>query len=147
MSGQYIVRDVLYGSSPPVTEVTAAIEVEVGTLTFRVRCTSTGGRALNMAVSGPNGYKSDISTNIQPVGTPEFLNNDRYTARTGVISSGRDGDVFQCNVTSVTSTTSNVTVRGKVHLDNFRLSTIIVLFCCSCCSNHNLTRANSSHYR
>ena len=106
-------RDVLYGSSPPVTEVTAAIEVEAGTLTFRVRCTSTGGRALNMTVSGPNGYKSDISTNIQPVSTPQFLSNDRYTAKTGVISSGRDGDVFQCNVTSVTSTTANVTVRGK----------------------------------
>ncbi|CAI8013922.1 Tenascin-R [Geodia barretti] len=64
-----------------------------------------------MAVSGPNGYNSDISTNIQPVGTPQFLSNDRYTARTEIISGGRDGDVFQCNVTSVTSTTANVTVR------------------------------------
>ena len=103
----------MYDSSPPVTEVTVAIEVEAGTLTFRVRCTSTGGRALNMVVSGPNGYNSDISANIQPVGTPLFLSNDRYTARTEIISSGRDGDVFQCNVTSLTSTTANVTVRGK----------------------------------
>ena len=114
-------RDVLYGSSHPVTEVTAAIEVEAGTLTFRVRCTSTGGRALNMAATGPNGYNSDISTNIQPVGTPEFLSNDRYTARTEVISSGRDGDVFQCNVTSITSTTSNVTVRGKDSFGRFQI--------------------------
>ncbi|CAI8048506.1 hypothetical protein GBAR_LOCUS26751, partial [Geodia barretti] len=30
----------------PITAVTAFIEVEAGTLTFRVRCTSTGGRAL-----------------------------------------------------------------------------------------------------
>ncbi|CAI8057385.1 hypothetical protein GBAR_LOCUS31274, partial [Geodia barretti] len=72
----------------PITEVTAAIEVEAGTLTFRVRCTSTGGRALNMAVSGPNGYNSDISTNIQAFGTPLFRSNDMYTARTDVISSG-----------------------------------------------------------
>ena len=62
---------VLYhSSSPPVTEVTAAIEVETGTSTFRVRCSSTGGRALDMAVSGPNGYYSNISSSIiQPVGT------------------------------------------------------------------------------
>ncbi|CAI8013530.1 Receptor-type tyrosine-protein phosphatase F, partial [Geodia barretti] len=65
-----------------------------------------------MAVSGPNGYKSDISTNIQPVGTPWFLSNDIYTARTEVISSGRDGDVFQCNATGLTSTTANVAVRA-----------------------------------
>ena len=52
---------VLYhSSSPPVTEVTAAIEVVPGTSTFRVRCSSTGSRALNMAVSGPQ-YNSDIS--------------------------------------------------------------------------------------
>ena len=45
---------VLYhSSSPPVTQVTAAIEVVAGTSTFRVRCSSTGGRALDMAVSGP----------------------------------------------------------------------------------------------
>ena len=101
----------MYHSSP---QVTAAIEVEAGTLTFRVRFNSTGGRALNMVVSGPNGYNSDISANIQPVGTPQFLSNDRYTARTEVISSGRDGGVFQCNVTSVTSTTADVTVRGII---------------------------------
>ena len=103
----------MYDSSPPVTEVTAAIEVEAGTLTFRVRCTSTGGRALNMAVSGPNGYNSDISTNIQAVGTPLFLSNDRYTARTEVISSGMGGDEFKCNVTSVDSMTDVVTVEGN----------------------------------
>ena len=106
-------RDVLYGSSHPVTEVTAAIEVEAETSTFRVRCTSTGGRALNMTVSGPNGFNSDISTNIQAVGTRRYLGSDRYTAMTDVISSGRIGDVFQCNVTSATSTTANVTVGGK----------------------------------
>ena len=119
----------MYDSSPPVTEVTAAIEVETGTLTFRVRCTSTGGRALNMAVSGPNGYNSDISTNIQPIGTPQFLSNDRYTTRTEIISGGRDGDVFQCNVTSVTSTTANVTVRGKEFIwtiSEYRLCVILM---------------------
>ncbi|CAI8031931.1 hypothetical protein GBAR_LOCUS18085, partial [Geodia barretti] len=98
----------------PITEVTAAIEVEAETSTFRVRCTSTGGRALNMTVSGPNGFNSDISTNIQAVGTRRYLGSDRYTAMTDVISSGRVGDVFQCNVTSVTSTTANVTVGAVI---------------------------------
>ena len=94
----------------------ATIEVEAGTSTFRVRCTSTGGRALNMAVSGPNGYHSDISSYIQPVGTIMYLGTDNYTARTDVIPSGREGDVYHCNVTSVTSTTGNITVRGNISL-------------------------------
>ena len=100
----------MYDSSPPVTEVTASIEVEPGTSTFRVRCTSTGGRALNMAVSGPDGYNSDITDDIEPVCTPLFLSDDRYTARTEVISSGLVGDVFQCNVTC---NVNSVTLRGK----------------------------------
>ncbi|CAI8032279.1 hypothetical protein GBAR_LOCUS18259 [Geodia barretti] len=116
----------------PITEVTAAIEVEAGTLTFRVRCNSTGGRALNMAVSGPNGYNSDISTNIQPIGTPEFLSNDRYTARTEVISSGMVGDVFQCNVTNFASHFSSVTLRAAAStitgLMQTALTTVVVMW-------------------
>ena len=111
ISVDIIVRDALYHSSISVTAVTAAIEVT--TSTFRVRCASTGGRALNMAVSGPNGYESDISSYIQPFGIPSFLRNDNYTAATDVISTGREGDVYQCNITSVASKTGNVTVRGK----------------------------------
>ena len=91
---------VLYhSSSHPVTEVTAAIEVVLGTSPFRVRCSSTGGRALDMAVSGPQ-YNSVIS-NIEPIGTRMYLGADSYTARTDVISSGSDGDMYQCSVTSV----------------------------------------------
>ena len=108
-----IVRDVLSHSSTPVTAVTATIEVVTGTSTFRVRCTSTGGRALDMDVSGPNGYSSDISSNIQPVGTRMYLGSDSYTATTEVISDGMAGDVYQCNVTSVDSRTGSVTVTGK----------------------------------
>ena len=66
-----------------------------------------------MVVSGPDGYNSAISTKIQPIGTPQFLSNDRYTARTEVISSGMVGDVFQCNVTNFASNFSSVTLRGK----------------------------------
>ena len=83
-----IVRDVQSHSSPPVTAVTGAIEVVTGTSTFRVRCTSIGGRALDMDVSGPNGYSSDISSNIHPVGTRMYLGSDSYTATTEVTSNG-----------------------------------------------------------
>ena len=104
---------VLYhSSSPPVTEITAAIEVVSGTSTFRVRCSSTGGRALDMAVSGPQ-YNSVIS-NIQPVGTRMYLGADSYTATTEIISSGSDGDMYQCSVTSVGDpVTDTVTLRGN----------------------------------
>ena len=66
-----------------------------------------------MDVSGPNGYSSDITSNIQPVGTRMYLGSDSYTATTEVISNGMAGDVYQCNVASVASRTGNVTLQGK----------------------------------
>ena len=104
----------IYHSST-VTDVTAAIEVETGTVTFRVRCTSTGGRALNMAISGPNGYVSNLTDNVQHVGGRAFMGNDSYTATSGIIYNGRVGDVYQCNVTSVESNTGSVTVQGNAY--------------------------------
>ena len=102
---------VLYhSSSPPVTEVTAAIEVVSGASTFRVRCSSTGGRALDMAVSGPQ-HNSVI--NVEPDGTRSYLGADRYIGRTSVIQSGSNGDVYQCNVTNFASNFSSVTLIGN----------------------------------
>ena len=98
--------------SCPVTAVTTIIEVEVGTATFRVRCTSAGGRPLSMAVSGPNGYSSDLH-DIELVGIGNFQGSDNYTAATEVILNGRDGDVYQCNATGISSRTSIATVRGN----------------------------------
>ena len=83
--------------------------------TFRVRCSSTGGRVLDMTVSGPNGYSTDISSRIQPVGTRQWLGSDSYTATTDIISGGRGraGEEYVCTVTSSTSNTGHTTVRGK----------------------------------
>ena len=92
--------------------MSVSIEVEAGTATFRVRCNSTGGRALDMTLSGPDGYSADISSRIQPDGSRSYLGSDTYTATTDVISDGRDGDVYQCNVNSSRSLTHNITVRG-----------------------------------
>ena len=58
---------------------------------------------------------SDISSSdIQPVGTRMYQGADSYTARTDVISSGSDGDMYQCSVTSVGDpVTGTVTLRGN----------------------------------
>ena len=43
-----------------------------------------------------------------------YLGADSYTARTDIISSGSDGDVYQCTVTSVGDpVTDTVTLRGN----------------------------------
>ena len=52
---------------------------------FRVQCTSTGGIALSMTVTGPDGYSSNLTNNIQPVGTLEYIGSDIYTATTSDI--------------------------------------------------------------
>ena len=58
-----------------------------------------------MAVSGPNGYISDLS--IEPECSRRFLGNDSYTAATD-ISDGSPGYEYQCNVTSFASNTGSV---------------------------------------
>ena len=138
---------VLYhSSSPPVTEVTAAIEVETGKSTFRVRCSSTGGRALDMAVSGPNDYYNISSSDIQPVGTRMYQGADSYNGSTEEISGGSNGDVYQCNVTNFASNFSSVTLRGNVLSHVWTLSLYSLLFLYSCCPNHHFTATNSSRY-
>ena len=60
--------------------MTASIDV-VGSATdgeFRVQCTSAGGIALSMNVTGPDGSNIDLTDNIQPVDTPEYIGDDIY---------------------------------------------------------------------
>ena len=97
----------------PVSSVTATIEVLPEEASFIVRCTSTGGRALDMTVSGPRGSTTDISSRIQPVGERRWLGSDQYTATTDLIPRGEHGDEYECNVTSSRSQTGRVSVRGK----------------------------------
>ena len=42
-------------------------------------CTSTGGRALSMRVTGPDGFNSDLN-NIQAVGDPQRIGGDDFSA-------------------------------------------------------------------
>ena len=80
---------------------------------FRVQCTSTGGIARTMSVTGPNIDNIDLTDNIQPMGTLEYTGNDIYTATTSdIITEGNDGDMYQCTVTGLTSETDSVVLRG-----------------------------------
>ena len=80
---------------------------------FRVNCTSTGGRALTMIVSGPDDYTSDLTNNIQPVGSQSWIGDDIYTATTSDIITGwNDGDMYECTVTGLTPDTDSVELRG-----------------------------------
>ena len=54
-----------------------------------MQCNSTGGRALNVTVTGPDGFNSDLNS-IQAVSDPQRI---EFSASTDVISGGRDGDI------------------------------------------------------
>ena len=95
-----------------VFSLTAKIEV-VSRMnkTFRVRCTSTGGRVLNMSVTGPD-FNSDLS-NIQAVGTLKRKGNDIYTATTGTIKKGITEELYDCTASNgVSSHTGSVGLKG-----------------------------------
>ena len=80
--------------------MTASIDMESGSDgTFRVRCTSSGGRALSMSVTGPGGFSEDLD-NIQAVGTPQRMGNDSFFATTDIISGGSDGQVYECTASN-----------------------------------------------
>ena len=130
--------------------MTATIEVLPEEASFRVRCTSTGGRALDMTVSGPRGFTTDISSRIQPVGEGRWLGSDQYTATTDPIPRGEHGDEYECNVTSSTSTTGSVSLRGIIlstwlWTHCIQSSILLTLIPCSAYSNYNFSRAFISH--
>ena len=94
--------------------MTASIVVVSGE--FRIQCRSTGGRALSMTVTGPSGYNSDLTNNIQPVGTPARTGSDEYRATTSdIVTRGSDGDEYECTASGSTSNTDNVQLRGEDH--------------------------------
>ena len=73
---------------------------------FVVNCTSTGGRALNMSVTGPDGYSSDLNS-IQSLGDLQRMGNDAFSASTDVISGGKDGSIYNCTSFNGVSQVSN----------------------------------------
>ena len=81
---------------------------------FRVRCTSTGGRVLNMSVTGPD-FKSYL-INIQAVGNQTWMGNDSYTATTGSITeSSEKHKVYYCTASNgVSSLTGCLVMKGDL---------------------------------
>ena len=68
-----------------------------------------------MSVTGPDGFNSDLN-NIQPVGDPQRIGDDEFSASTEVISGGRDGDIYQCTATNGVSShpTGSTELRGNL---------------------------------
>ena len=102
--------------SPPAVAVSARIDVvSAREGTFRVRCTSFGGRALNMSVTGPGGFSEDLD-NIQAVGTPQRMGSDSFSDSTVIISGGSDGQVYECTASNGVSSnpTGSVELRGEL---------------------------------
>ena len=99
----------------PVSSVTASIAVDSARDgEFRVQCSSTGGRALNMTVTGCGIVNANLTDNIQPVGTPARIGDDEYSATTSdIVTGGNDRDIYQCTATGSTSNTGTVHLRGE----------------------------------
>ena len=87
------------------------MEAVVDTASEELHCISTGGRVLNMSITGPHGVVSALS-NIQAVGTQRWMGNDSYSA-SGSIAGADDGDTYNCTASNgVSSATSNIKLRG-----------------------------------
>ena len=119
MHGYSSLHDTYCVMSLSVMSVSASIEVVSGRDgEFKVKCTSTGGRALRMVVTGPGDFSSDL-TDIQAVGSVQRVGNDRFSATTRTTISGRsNGDIYQCVATNGVSLLLNsidhVMLRGDL---------------------------------
>ena len=85
-----------------VSSVRATIDVVSGREgTFRVKCTSFGGKTFTMTVEGPQ-YSSEEQGHmmVDAVGEPQRMGNDTYSATTSVISGGCNGDIYQCTASN-----------------------------------------------
>ena len=73
---------------------------------FRVHCISTGGRVLNMSITGPHGVVSPLS-DIQAVGTQTWMGNDSYSGVSGTLAGADDGDTYNCTASNGVSSVHN----------------------------------------
>ena len=91
------------------------MEAVVDVPTEKVHCISSGGRVLNMSITGPHGVVSTLS-NIQAVGTQRWMGNDSYTA-SGSIAGADDGDTFNCTASNgVSSFNDSIEIRGLLYI-------------------------------
>ena len=98
----------------PVQSISATIDVvsrREGK--FKVQCTSQGGRALSMNVTGPDNFTSGLD-NVQAVGTPQRKSNDSFFGTTDVISDKKDMDLYWCTASNGLPSTprNSTTLKG-----------------------------------
>ena len=96
----------------------AVIEVVTEDI-FRVNCTSTGGRVLNMSITGPHGVVYALN-NIQPVITQRWMGNDSYSAY-ATLQGADNGDVYCIASNGVSSATDSIEIGGIF------ISTLVIL--------------------
>ena len=79
-----------------------------------MRCTSFGGRALDISLTGPNGM---VTTEpITQTGALQRMGGDTFSATTDTITGGSDGDTYSCTASNGVSTdpTDDVILRGDI---------------------------------
>ena len=75
---------------------------------FRVNCTSTGGRVLNMSITGPHGV---VYPPITAVGTQRWMGSDSYSAY-ATLKGADDGDIYCIASNGVSSATDSIEIGG-----------------------------------
>ena len=91
---------------------------------FKVYCTSYGGRPLSMSLTGPSGIEDLM--NIVGLGEVEAIGNDTFSAK-ALYQGGKNGDIYNCTASNIVSMTSYETrLKSMLHLDV--MQRIIFLF-------------------
>ena len=95
-----------------VLSLSATIQVLNGRNgTFKVFCTSSGGKPLSMSITGPSGVEQDVM-NVIEVGTAEGIGNDLFSGEIEY-HGGREGDRYICDSSNVVSNNSlSLTLTG-----------------------------------
>ena len=70
--------------------------------TFKVICTSFGGRPLSMSLTGPSGETQEVVS----IGTARGIGNDTFSGEIKYYNGGRDEDRYNCNASNVVSNVS-----------------------------------------
>ena len=82
---------------------------------FQVKCTSFGGRVFTINVEGPrySGKEQDYMI-VEAACKQQKKGHYTYTAITGVISGGHNGDVYQCTASNgvAPDQTANAELKG-----------------------------------
>ena len=95
--------------------------------TFKVMCSSFGGRPLSMSLTGPSGVQQDITHTITEVGEITRTGNDSFSAEISV-KRGGDGDTYNCTASNIASNSSNkLILRGVITL--FYFHKLIIFIC------------------